>query len=702
MTAGVGTTRPAPPLSQPSTAAASSTVGVWLFPALWVAVYLLFPSWALPGPRSRSFAALFALIVFFALNGWLVYRWRGLLNLRHARDPHDAGAPWWSNRRLLAVLVTLAVLQIYPLAAPPLGVPGDETSLALTGPNLLSPLWRIAARLHVGVGLLRLAVIVLAACAAGAVWVLWRKARASRRSAHAPGRRDGLWIALAVAAFVVAMLAWCWVVTRLFSANGVVDPPYTFHREPPLSRYVLSASTLLFGATELAARLPQLLFALLAVAYLYRTVRLFRDEPVAIVAALIFGLLPPVFYYAHQAYLESGLLLLTIAAAFHYLRHLRLGDARDVITGTLLTSAAFVYKRPGILMAAVLGLTVVLLCVRQRRWAAPLAWQEYAKVAWLCLASALPWLILVGRYAGPGRFIRYKYTPNFANLRSFTIATEYLRQMPLQLGWVLLALLAASLIVIAARRRDLLTIFCVLWVAVFYVFFTLDDWRECIGYDRFAIVWFAPFAIWVADALAGWRSMRRVSWAAGLAAAAFLAFGDTVVRVGPLSPQYASWLDVSGHLPPASPTWAKSVNSFGTGSVYLPFGGVLKDIRQRGDTARLLTWDNQSLQYYAFKTGEAPPLFQCSEGLPNCQFSTPRQLSAFAQANGIGLVLLPAGRDYTGAPLGGDYLGPALVHALAVGNVPGFAVVGEERRGDYALMLLRPVGGSALRAPGGT
>jgi hypothetical protein len=347
------------------------------------------------------------------------------------------------------------------------------------------------------------------------------------------------------------------------------------------------------------------------------------------------------------------------------------------------------------LVVAIFGVYVLLLLVARRRWVMPRPALDYAKAGWLCLVGVVPWLVLVGWFAGPERFIRHRYEVSMSNWLSPELATGYLQQLPLQLSWPVLILIALSLIYSVIYSRNTLFVYMLVWFSVFYVFFTGDGCIGCIGYDRFALVLFLPLAVWMGVFVGGIIQVKAVRWlglSLSLALVGYLVLVSTLVRVPPLGPQYASYLDAAGNVPPAeaSAYWKEKVNGASLGTSYLPAGQVFhyfKDQPQRA--GKILIWDQQRMQFYAYKHEFDLDLYECSETVPECKFETKEQLLSFARDNGINYLLLPVGHGYTGIPLWEQILNAALGRAFEEANYKPFELVERFDHGDQGLLLLR-------------
>lgn len=118
--------------------------------------------------------------------------------------------------------------------------------------------------------------------------------------------------------------------------------------KPPLFFYPLAVSLALFGPTEAAARLPNLLATAAAACFVFRLVDLRRGQAVAAGAALLFLAAPLTQAYAASAFTDPLMLALVLAAA----ERAQAGRARagGVLLGlALLTKPTALFLAPFVL-----------------------------------------------------------------------------------------------------------------------------------------------------------------------------------------------------------------------------------------------------------------------------------------------------------------------------------------------------------------
>ncbi|TSA56202.1 MAG: hypothetical protein D4R45_01155 [Planctomycetaceae bacterium] len=658
---------------------------LWLLSLLWGYTYILFPSWMLPGHQHNSVIAMVALILFILVNIWLFYRWR-----------FDEGISWsWSfdlkvvmpvtkDHYILVVgLFIYTVLQIYPLVVAPIGI-GDTTGIALAGPHLLSPLWSIAHYLDIPVLYVRLVLIGLGAIL---IWCISRMLSSYFIKALWVRTRK-FQVLLPVGVTVLLLLViYAWGLSSLFLTGSQVDPAITFHREPPFGRLVLVISTLFCGGNEIAARLPQLLFLLGAIIYLYRLVLLYSNKQAAILSAFIFGLMPPVFYYTHVAYLAGGLLFFIVSSSFYFLRHFRDGAHSDLLMSLLLATAGSLYKRTAILVVAIFAVFMVLSWLYRRHWPTHLQIINYVKTGWFFLVGVAPWLIIVGYFAGPGRFIRYRYPFVFSNWLSLDLATGYLQQLPFQMSWPIAAIILLSFLYGLLVRRNVLFFYTLTWFVMYYVFFTLDEHSGVIGHDRFALVWFPAMAVWIGEFIfaVDWLKNSRL-FRVGVPAVLilYLVLISTLVRVEHLNPHYASYLDARGNLPSLSSTFVK--NKVDMAETRLPYGKVFEYFQSNPRASgKILVFNSRAvMQLYSYKYGQTLDLYNCI----NFKFDTKDELFRFSKENQISYVLVPVGHGYKSVSLE-ESLNPSIIHLLNNGDFEPFELIARFTHGINALLLLK-------------
>lgn len=113
---------------------------------------------------------------------------------------------------------------------------------------------------------------------------------------------------------------------------------------PPLYVWLTSASFLVLGATELAARLTSAVFGGLSLFVLYRIGKELESPLVGFVAALLFGLNPFVTFFARQGQFDTTMVFFLSLAVLWYLRMDLDGRWKSAVYAGLAVGAALMTK----------------------------------------------------------------------------------------------------------------------------------------------------------------------------------------------------------------------------------------------------------------------------------------------------------------------------------------------------------------------
>ncbi|MBI5881749.1 MAG: glycosyltransferase family 39 protein [Elusimicrobia bacterium] len=164
-------------------------------------------------------------------------------------------------------------------------------------------------------------------------------------------------------------------------------------RYPPLNKLLGAFSYTLLGVREASARLPQLIFSLGAGIYLYKLVRLYRDERASILASAAFLFCPIVFYFGNLANMEPGVLFFCMASSYYFLKGLQESSSKDLAASFLFVTVGFFYKQPVAFCLIIFALH--LLC---RRGIHPALKVFHLKLSAVFIAAACPWLLIGSKY----------------------------------------------------------------------------------------------------------------------------------------------------------------------------------------------------------------------------------------------------------------------------------------------------------------
>jgi uncharacterized membrane protein len=142
---------------------------------------------------------------------------------------------------------------------------------------------------------------------------------------------------------------------------------YTDDNHPPLHHIVLWLDIRLVGDSELALRLPSVVFGALLVPMLFITGRALFGRRVGAIAAAIGAVAPIAVWYGQEARMYSQFMLLSLVSVYALIRILRSGEKRFWALFTL-SSVALIYSQYfAVLHVGATLLVVVIEVVRRHR-----------------------------------------------------------------------------------------------------------------------------------------------------------------------------------------------------------------------------------------------------------------------------------------------------------------------------------------------
>lgn len=127
---------------------------------------------------------------------------------------------------------------------------------------------------------------------------------------------QSLWLDEATTANVVKNFGFVEIITK-FS-------PHDFH--PPLYYLFLKLWTNIFGYSEIALRMPSLLFSLLTGWFVYLIGRKLKNERVGVGATILFLFNPLIVYYSQEARMYMMATFLLTAALYYFIKLLRVNE----------------------------------------------------------------------------------------------------------------------------------------------------------------------------------------------------------------------------------------------------------------------------------------------------------------------------------------------------------------------------------------
>ncbi len=630
----------------------------------WFVCYVVFPAWYVPeGSAARGFVLAFFLL-YFTANSVLLLRW--VVRDVGSTGDFPRGSDWpgpepgvaLRNRVLLAAVAAVAVaLHAYPMTLPILTRTDAHYHAAVAMP-ILKALDGMTRSL-VGLGVRPLAWAVLLGTA---LVVLARRRMSRQREVVAPSGRARRPLRIAVAASAVCCAA---AYFALISRSGMVEGlgPASRHlfRYPPLGKMLTLVPLALLGASEVSVRMLQLTFTVLAAAFSYRLVRLYRSERTACLAFALWLFVPVIFYYGHNSVLAAGVLFFAVAANFYFLRHLKEGRREDLAIACLVAGAGFLYKRLLGCLPVMFWAYLVLLHWRGRgRGRLREELGLYLRWSWIAVAPALPWLLLGSRYT----YRNYDFDP--ARLASVSAWLDGVRLVPQAVTLPAALLLGASLVYALWRRRDTFTGAMVIWFLVYY--FLISPSAGGGGYVRHSLIFYPPMIYlgvqMLADAGGSGRS-RIVRMGVPAAAVVYLVAASVWLKPAPASSPYTgAYVD--------------------TGSRYVPYDDAIAYVRDRlpRGSRVLATMACEPSHFYLMMYGMEEDVVWYRKKWAEPAEQTVDNLHEFCEREGYEYVLFPRGREWLW-----DFVNEDMVEQLIEGSDHRFKPVATFRSGRNRIDL---------------
>jgi 4-amino-4-deoxy-L-arabinose transferase-like glycosyltransferase len=300
--------------------------------------------------------------------------------------------------------------------------------------------------------------------------------------------------------------------------------------DKPIVYFAAEAAVMeVLGPTEVAARLPALLFTLATAAFLWWFAKRIWGSDEAIIAAIIFLATPFALAFSRTVIFDSALaLFITVATAFFFLACEDPGTAGvpPASSSTRKWSAlAWLAIGLGVITKGPVAIALPLLvaipyAIWRKRFRALWSWGGLA----LFILAIAPWVWAISR-AIPD-FLHYVLVTETAQ----RLATKALKRtgppwyfIPYLIGgalpWSIMLLANPRSI----DRRDRSMVFMLLWIAIPFVFFSISQSKR----PQYILPLMAPIALLVARI---WRDARTGSRAA---ATVLLIFGLALVIAPP-------------------------------------------------------------------------------------------------------------------------------------------------------------------------
>ena len=272
----------------------------------------------------------------------------------------------------------------------------------------------------------------------------------------------------------------------------------------------------LFGASVITARFTILLFTVMACVFWFRLVNRILGKWAAAVSTAVLALLPSVLLFEKAVMLEIPCLAVSIAALYFWYEYLTTERIRALYWFAIMGGGALLVKQNAIFLAAACPLSVLLLgkwrLFLNRRVLGPLAILIVLLAPFYGTVAVVHWKTIAMDLTGHG-MANVEDSARSGHLGSLLF---YIKALPEQLGWPLLALAVAGMASCRWWSQRTAAVFMGCWIVGCYVTFTAISHKEV----RYTLCWIPPLIYFAVGPLtAKWRepAIRLIAGALALA-----------------------------------------------------------------------------------------------------------------------------------------------------------------------------------------
>ena len=117
-------------------------------------------------------------------------------------------------------------------------------------------------------------------------------------------------------------------------------------QEEPLSITAFSTSILyvVFGMTDAVGRVISIIFSLLAIVYLFRLIKLYFNEKLALFTVFVYAILPLNVFFTRVLMQQSATIFLTIASLYYFSVYLSNENKQNLTLAIIFTSLVFLSR----------------------------------------------------------------------------------------------------------------------------------------------------------------------------------------------------------------------------------------------------------------------------------------------------------------------------------------------------------------------
>lgn len=284
---------------------------------------------------------------------------------------------------------------------------------------------------------------------------------------------------------------------------------------PPLYDVLTFFSYKVLGISLFAARLPAVCFSVLALCAVFELARYLYDGKVALLSAVILGVMPGFFWLSGYAMLETALMFFVTMSLLCFYRWIQTRKDLMLLFTGLTLGLGFLAKHQMLIAGLVMLLGVVLFAQRPLR----AAFKRFSLAVGVAGFVVVPWLLIAYRVYVYELFDSYVYAMSMGNPERSVYSTRfplpifYFIEMvwphssfhPISVFLYVLCLAGLGFMVWRCSREDK---FVLLWFMVIFVFFTFVSNREW----RYVMSLFPALAISASVAVLSFGGVLRKVW----------------------------------------------------------------------------------------------------------------------------------------------------------------------------------------------
>ena len=306
--------------------------------------------------------------------------------------------------------------------------------------------------------------------------------------------------------------------------------------DKPIVYFAAEAAVMeVLGPTEIAARLPAVLFTLATAFVIWLFARRVWDEESALIAAIAYLTMPLVMAFARTVIFDSALTFFMVVAIVAFYEALApLPPQRERVAGGRVRVLAWAAIGFGVITKGPVAIAVPLLiaipfAIKQKKFRA--LWSWWGLLAFIAIIA--PWVWAVSQVVPD--FLHYVLVTETAQ----RLATKALKRtgppwyfIPYVIGGALpWAVVALANVREWRRKIDPATLYAILWIAVPFIFFSISQSKR----PQYILPVMPAIALLVARATKGFRA----------AAIAWLVLGIALLAAPPFLKMRPEFLDAA-------------------------------------------------------------------------------------------------------------------------------------------------------------